>query len=115
VVVVVVLYAPDPDFAHVLQFLLEHAGFTVQTATDMQTVATLAADRPALTLVDAGETSDPWALCGQMHRLTGSPVICLVPADAPPTPEPALHAVPAPVSPRALRTLVRSLISRSTC
>jgi CheY-like chemotaxis protein len=107
----VLLFEPDPDLAHLLRYLLVQAGYSVQTAATLETVAAMATERPALAVVDPGEVADGWALCQQVRQRTGHPVICLLPPNAPRGPETDLHTLSVPVSPRALRTLVQTLLT----
>jgi hypothetical protein len=108
--VVVLLFEPDSDLAQMLKLLLEHAGYTVRMIADLDAAASVATnDGPAVALVDPGDAPNRWALCREIRALTGGPIVCVVPPDAAPAPEPDFYAVPSPISPRALRTLVRRL------
>jgi DNA-binding response OmpR family regulator len=107
--VVVLLYEPDPDVAELLRYLLEHAGYAVQTATDLETVVALAAKVPVI-VVDPGAAPAGWERCREVHRRTGRSVIGLLPPDAAAAAPPDVYALPVPVSPRDLRTLVRRLL-----
>jgi hypothetical protein len=84
----------------------------VQVATTFEEVLQLAREHPlALAVVHPDAANDGWALCRQIQRCIGAPVIGLLPPDAPHEPAADLHVLPVPVDASALRLRIKQLLA----
>jgi DNA-binding response OmpR family regulator len=102
----VLQFEPDPDLAPQWQFLLAHLGCTVHVAASLEELVQPAQAQPPVLAVVRSDAADGWAVCRQLQTGIGAPVLALLPPDAVGEPTAALHVLPLPVDPRALREIV---------